>query len=107
VALAARTHCTEGTAAMLTDRPPRDQVLLAAFLANDGHGTSAAVHDVCAAFLIVASYRVPRPEVRVLAARPLRLDSQRFGWRNPPHTRSFCQRTAVLYHHAQGTPAKR
>jgi hypothetical protein len=118
---------------MLTDRPPHDQVLLAAFLDSDRqgildvprdnrlrtpalsiesamqHGTSAAVRAACAPFPIVASdfYRVPRPEVRVLAARPLRLDSQRFGWRNSPHTRGFCERTAALYHHAHDTPPER
>jgi hypothetical protein len=84
---------------MLTDRPPRDPARLAAFLESDRcgtldvprddrlrtpamsidaamrHGTSAAVRDACAAFLAVASafYRVPRPGVRVLAARPLRV----------------------------------
>src|ERR687887_2806915 len=80
---------------MLTDPPPR----LAAFLASEQcgtldmppddrlrppalalaaalpHGTSVAVRDACAAFLSVAAdfYRVPRPGVRVLAARPRRV----------------------------------
>jgi hypothetical protein len=35
------------------------------------------------------------------------LDCQRFGFRDSPHTRGFYQRTAVLYHHARGTPMKR
>jgi hypothetical protein len=34
------------------------------------------------------------------------LDAQRFGWRHSPHTRGFYARTAVLYHHARGTPPK-
>src|SRR5579872_5742524 len=34
------------------------------------------------------------------------LDCQRFGFRQSPHTRGFYQRTAVLYHHARGTPPK-
>src|SRR5919198_789328 len=84
---------------MLTDPPPHDPVRLAAFLASDRcgtlelppddrlrtpalaleaalpHGTSTAVRDACAAFLTVAAafYGVPRPEVRVLAARPRRV----------------------------------
>jgi hypothetical protein len=89
---------------MLTDRPPRDYARLAAFLASDRlgtldvprdarlrapamsletamrHGTSAAVQDACVAFLTVASafYRVPRPGVWVLAARPRRVCER--GW---------------------------
>jgi hypothetical protein len=35
------------------------------------------------------------------------LDCQRFGFRSSPHTRGFFERTAVLYHHARGTPLKR
>jgi hypothetical protein len=35
------------------------------------------------------------------------LDSQRFGFRDSPHTRGFFARTAALYHHARGTPMKR
>jgi hypothetical protein len=35
------------------------------------------------------------------------LDYQRFGFRDSWHTRGFYERTAVLYHHVRGTPAKR
>lgn len=35
------------------------------------------------------------------------LDFHRFGFRNSWHTRGFYERTAVLYHHARGTPAKK
>jgi hypothetical protein len=34
------------------------------------------------------------------------LDCQRFGFQQSPHTRGFYERTAVLYHHARGTPRK-
>jgi hypothetical protein len=34
------------------------------------------------------------------------LDFERFGFRNSWHTRGFYERTAVLYHHAKGTPRK-
>jgi hypothetical protein len=34
------------------------------------------------------------------------LDCQKLGFRQSPHTRGFYARTAVLYHHARGTPAK-
>lgn len=34
------------------------------------------------------------------------LDYQRFGYRDTWHTRGFYERTAILYHHARGTPAK-
>ena len=34
------------------------------------------------------------------------LDCQRFGFKQSPHTRGFYERTAVLYHHARGTPRK-
>ena len=34
------------------------------------------------------------------------LDCQRFGFKRSPHTRGFYARTAVLYHHARGTPPK-
>jgi len=34
------------------------------------------------------------------------LDYQRFKFRDSWHTRGFYGRTAVLYHHARGTPAK-
>ncbi len=89
---------------MLTDRPPRNAALLAAFLESDQlkvlevphddrlcaparsidvamqEGTTRAVRQGCAEFLTVASdfYRVPRPPVRVLAARPLRV--REGGW---------------------------
>jgi hypothetical protein len=89
---------------MLTDRPPHDQALLAAFRESDGlealdvpqddrlhtpalsidaamqHGTRVAVQAACTAFLTVASdfYRVPRPGVRILAARPRRVHEG--GW---------------------------
>jgi hypothetical protein len=168
---------------MLTDRPPRNAALLAQFLDSDRlgilevpqdarlrapaesidsamrTGKSAAVQEACAEFLSLASdfYNVPKPLVRVLAARPVRvregggatelfgdyapektlirvwmrtavrkqitsfgtflstlchefchhLDSQRFGFRDSPHTRGFFARTAALYHHARGTPMKR
>ena len=35
------------------------------------------------------------------------LDFHRFGFRESWHTRGFYERTAVLYHHARGTPPKR
>lgn len=35
------------------------------------------------------------------------LDCQKFGFSRSPHTRGFYERTALLYHHARGTPAKR
>lgn len=35
------------------------------------------------------------------------LDYQRFNFKDSWHTRGFYERTAVLYHHARGTPAKR
>jgi hypothetical protein len=34
------------------------------------------------------------------------LDFHRFGFGNSWHTRGFYQRTALLYHHAKGTPVK-
>jgi len=34
------------------------------------------------------------------------LDVQRLGFGDTPHTRGFYARTAVLYHHARGTPMK-
>jgi len=122
-------------------------------------GMSAAVREGCALFLRAAAdfYRVSEPQVRVLAARPVRvreggeatelfgdydlrtmeirvwmrtavrkqvtslgtflstlchefchhLDVQGLGFRETPHTRGFYARTAVLYHHARGTPMKR
>ena len=80
---------------MLTDRPPRNAALLAQFLDSDRlgilevpqdarlrppaesidsamrTGKSAAVREACAEFLTLASdfYKVPKPLVRVLAAR--------------------------------------
>ncbi len=166
---------------MLTDRQPRKATLRAQFLASDKlcdleippdgrlrgpasaldlamkSGQSAPVREVCAEFLRVASefYGVSQPQVRVLAARPVRvheggaselfgdydlrkqeirvwmrtamrkqvtslgtflstlchefchhLDVQRLGFGDTPHTRGFYARTAVLYHHARGTPRK-
>ena len=167
---------------MLTDRQPRKATLRAAFLASDKLcdlgippddrlrvpatsldlamrvGESTAVGKVCAEFLRVASefYGVSQPQVRVLAARPIRvyegggatelfgdydprkmvirvwmrtavrkqvtslgtflstlchefchhLDGQLLGFYDSPHTRGFYARTAVLYHHARGTPLK-
>ena len=35
------------------------------------------------------------------------LDCQHFGFEESWHTRGFYARTAVLYHHARGTPVKR
>lgn len=35
------------------------------------------------------------------------LDFQSFGFRGSWHTRGFFERTALLYHHARGTPPKR
>ena len=34
------------------------------------------------------------------------LDYERFGFSDSHHTRGFYERTAVLYHHARGTPLK-
>lgn len=168
---------------MLTDRQPRNAALRAQFLKSDEQcdlevppdgrlrvpavaidsamrsGEVGAVREACAEFLRLASdfYRVSQPQVRVLAARPIRvfegggaselfgdydlrkmlirvwmrtavreqvtslgtflstlchefchhLDAQRLGFRDTPHTRGFYARTAVLYHHARGTPLKR
>src|SRR2546427_9329731 len=115
---------------MLTDPPPQDPARLAAFLASDQcgplevppddrlrtpalaieatlpRGTSAAVRDACAAFLTVAAafYRVPRPGVRVLAARPRRVREgggtiERFGDYTPATTLiRVWMRTAVRQH---------
>ncbi len=167
---------------MLTDRPPLKATLLEGFLQSDRLGSLevpqddrlrtlaksidlalkdgrvAVVRHTCAEFLTAASdfYKVQRPAIRVLAARPLRvreggrtielfgdyteqamlirvwmrtavrravtsfgtflstlchefchhLDYQRFGFRDSWHTRGFYGRTAVLYHHARGTPTK-
>jgi hypothetical protein len=168
---------------MFTETPPRSAALLAQFHASDelcelkvpaddrlrlpakaieaamSSGESAAVRQACADFLGAAAdfYAVPTPQVRVLAARPIRvreggwatelfgdyapekmlirvwmrtavhqrvtslgtflstlchefchhLDAQGLGFRDSPHTRGFYARTAVLYHHARGTPLKR
>lgn len=35
------------------------------------------------------------------------LDFHKFGFGNTWHTRGFYHRTAVLYHHARGTPVKK
>jgi len=167
---------------MLTDRQPRKPTLRTEFIDSDKlceieippddrlratasaldlamkSGKSAAVREVCVEFLRVASefYGVSQPQVRVLAARPVRvyeggvaselfgdydlrkkeirvwmrtavrkrvtsvgtflstlchefchhLDVQRLGFGDTPHTRGFYARTAVLYHHARGTPMK-
>jgi hypothetical protein len=167
---------------MLTDRQPRKPTRRAEFFASDKlydleippddrlrapasaldlamrSGKNAAVREVCADFLRAASefYGVSQPQVRVLAARPVRvyegggaselfgdydlrkkeirvwmrtavrkqvtslgtflstlchefchhLDVQRLGFADTPHTRGFYARTAVLYHHARGTPMK-
>jgi len=121
-------------------------------------GAVAGLRRVCAGYLSVAAdfYGVVRPQVSVLAARPVRvreggwaselfgdyspqtvqirvwmrtavrkqvtsfgtflstlchefchhLDYQRFKFRNSWHTRGFYERTAALYHHTRGTPAK-
>ena len=34
------------------------------------------------------------------------LDFAEFGFHDSPHTRGFYERTAILYHHARGTPLK-
>ena len=120
-------------------------------------GMTGDVQFACEEFLRLASdfYDVPACDVRVLAARPLRvrersvtelfgdyhpdtqvirvwqrtavrkqvtsfgtflstlchefchhLDFHRFGFHDSWHTRGFYERTAVLYHHARGTPPK-
>jgi hypothetical protein len=84
---------------MLTDRPPRNPTLLAQFLESDRlasmelpaqgdlrriavsldeslkQGNRAAIQQTCTDFLDVASdfYKVERPNVKILAARPLRV----------------------------------
>ena len=89
---------------MVTDRPPRTPSLLTEFLGSDQRiglrvpaderlviraqsiesamesGKPAAISYACSDFLSVAAdfYGVPRPEVRVLAARPLRV--REGGW---------------------------
>ena len=90
---------------MLTDRPPRNAALLAQFLDSDRlgilevpqdarlralaesidsamrTGKSVAVREACAEFLTLASdfYKVPKPLVRVLAARPVRVREGRWA----------------------------
>lgn len=167
---------------MLTDRPPRTKALLTRFIESDqmialelprddrlrgmAHSIESAmesgvrlrVQAACAEFFSAASafYGVSKPDIRALAARPLRvreggwstelfgdytpgtrvirvwtrtavqkrvtsfgtffstlchefchhLDCERFGFTRTPHTRGFYQRTAILYHHARGTPMK-
>jgi hypothetical protein len=167
---------------MVTDRVPRSKKLLEEFeksdrlvslvLPEDGRllTLATAIEEAmssekrtladraCEAFLTAAAdfYRVPKPTVRVLASRPVRvqesglatelfgdydpeknlvrvwmrtavrkqitslgtflstlchefchqLDFQFFGFRDSPHTRGFYERTALLYHHARGTPKK-
>src|ERR1035437_6961010 len=90
--------------AVLTDRPPREKTLLTRFTESDRltglelpgddrlrlsamliesvmkDGTRAAVQHACAEFLLVAAefYGVPKPDVRALASRPLRV--REGGW---------------------------
>jgi hypothetical protein len=168
---------------MFTDRPPREPALLRKFESSDrmmivevpqddrlqrlagiiesrmNDGSLAAMRLGCSEFLAAAAdfYGVNKPEVKALAARPLRvreggwatelfgdynlgtaairiwtrtavrkqvtsfgtllstlchefchhLDCRRFGFAHSPHTRGFYERTAMLYHHARGTPVKR
>jgi hypothetical protein len=168
---------------MLTDRAPRKPALLVAFLESDRtttldipqdnrlqvaarliesslkEETTKSVRLACTGFLNIAAdfYKVDRPDVRVLAARPIRsreggwatelfgdynpetklirvwmrtavrkqvtsfgtflstlchefchhLDYQRFHYGDSWHTRGFYERTAALYHHGRGTPAKK
>jgi len=140
---------------------PQDGRLLAIARSIESAMDGARTVDVrraCTEFLETTSqfYRVPDCDVRVLAARPLRvreswsselfgdynpetmmirvwmrtavrkevtsfgtfvstlchefchhLDFQKFGFPDSWHTRGFYERTAALYHHARGTPAKR
>jgi hypothetical protein len=115
---------------MLTDRPPRDPARLTEFRHSDRHvtldvpgddrlrtpalgiaaamhhGTRATVREACVTFLAVAAdfYRVPRPAVWVLAARPRRLREgggavELFGDYTPTAMRiRVWMRTAVLQH---------
>jgi hypothetical protein len=168
---------------MITDRLPRNKKWLTQFRESDrqtsfalpadpelsrlaqiiesvmNEGACAEVARACSEFLNAAAsfYGVRPPEVRALAARPLRvregglqielfgdyslrdaririwtrtavrkqvtsfgtflstlchefchhLDCQKLGFSQSPHTRGFYERTALLYHHARGTPAKR
>ncbi len=120
-------------------------------------GETKGVRTACAEFLLQAShfYQVPKCDVRVLAARPLKgrewtyelfgdydpatmlmrlwmrtaikkeitsygtflstlchefahhLDYHLFKFSDSWHTKGFYERTAVLYHHAKGTPCKK
>jgi hypothetical protein len=89
---------------MVTDRPPRNATLLRKFLESDQlgildlpqddrlrtpagsinaaltTGKTTALRHACAGFIAAASdfYKVRRPEVRVLAARPVRV--REGGW---------------------------
>jgi hypothetical protein len=89
---------------VLTDRPPRKKTFLEKFAESDRltglelpgderlraaaldiesvmkTGTRTAVQNACAEFLLVATefYGVPRPDVRALASRPLRV--REGGW---------------------------
>jgi hypothetical protein len=89
---------------VLTDRPPRTKTLLAKFSESDRlgqlalpaddrlrlpalsiesamkAGSLAAIQNACAEFLMVATefYGVPKPDVRALASRPLRV--REGGW---------------------------
>jgi hypothetical protein len=167
---------------MVTDRPPRKASLLAKFQDSDRlitlelprdnrfqelarsielameDGAPVIIRNACAEFLTATAdfYSVRTPQIRALAARPLRvresgsselfgdytlntavirvwtrtavqkrvtsfgtffstlchefchhLDCDRFGFSHTPHTRGFYERTAILYHHARGTPMKR
>jgi hypothetical protein len=102
---------------VFTETPPRQASLLGEYLASDqridlgvpqderlrtrakaietvmGTGKPAAVVYACREFLAVASdfYKIPRPELRVLAARPLRVreggwSMELFGDYNPSTT---------------------
>jgi hypothetical protein len=120
-------------------------------------GETKGVRTACVEFLSTAAdfYKVPKCDVRVLAARPLKghewtyelfgdyapatmlmrlwmrtaikkevtsygtflstlchefchhLDYHLFKFSDSWHTRGFYERTAVLYHHAKGTPYKK
>jgi hypothetical protein len=88
--------------------PPDDRLRPPALVLEAAlpHGTSTAVRDACAAFLTVAAdfYGVPRPGVRVLAARPRRVSEggetlELFGDYTPTTMRiRVWMRTAVRQH---------
>jgi hypothetical protein len=167
---------------VLTDRPPRKSSTHREFQESDrlnvlelpkddrlqglaqkielamSDGSQAGIRITSTDFLAAAAnfYKVRAPDVRALAARPLRvressatelfgdyaphtavirvwtrtavrkqvtsygtflstlchefchhLDYERFKFSRTPHTRGFYERTAMLYHHARGTPMKR